>query len=75
MFIPGAVLNGSVQLETFENAGDLNDGIKKTKISSEWIIVVCWMAFLVHMAAVLLRFMNFSIVEKYIGLLLIVVSD
>ena len=72
-FLPGAIMNSHLPSPSGFHE-DISDAIKVTKTGAQWIIVVCWMAILVQLLCVLLRFLNLTVVENYIGFFLIAVS-
>ncbi len=84
VFIPAAVLHTNVGVDpaALVNANlttQVQDAIlpvlSSTDTGAEWIIVVCWAAIFSQVLALFLRFINLELVERYIGLVLIVVSQ
>lgn len=77
LFIPGAVLNTHLKDVTGTNQpviDEVNSAVRVTRPGAQWLIVVCWFAIAGQAIAILLRFLNLTIIERYIGIVLILVS-
>lgn len=74
-FIPGAVLNSNLNIGPFESTyDDVNNAIGVSRTGTGWIITVCWAVIVGQLISILLRFLNLSIMERYVGFFLIAVS-
>ncbi len=54
---------------------DVKAEFAATRPGCQWLIFACWMAMLMQGVALALRFLNLELVEKYIGIVLIVVRS
>ena len=76
-FIPGAVLTSHLNIDsdTALIFDDINDAASVTNDGAVWIVIVCWAAMLWLTAVIIIRFLNLAIIDHYIGVALIFVSD